>query len=984
MARTRKTNEVRTEAYRHSGDKRKNIPPAKIASEGEIPAVKKVRYHYSPHLSPELRFDQTGNADKVLAVKEKIGQYLTEKEKELLDQALASQQPWLEWAGKREQHDRGWFDVDPVALHIHERVSAQAIVRAAMREDLQRDLFADPELEYQKAVQFYKHDIDWANRLILGDSLQVMSSLACRENLAGKVQMIYLDPPYGIRFASNFQVILESRDVKDKETDFTREAEMVKAYRDTWTLGTHSYLTYLRDRFLLCRELLAESGSIFVQISDVNCHNVRVLLDEIFGAANFVSQISYKTASPLGAKGLAGVCDYLLWYAKSKPSMKFRQLFEEKEIGEGTEFAWVEECTGHRRRMTKDEQLKPSTIGADEGVFSRGVLYSSGYTPSCIYDFDFNGRKFSTEKKSWRTHKDGMRQLIACNRLVQIGELPYFVQYHADFPFQPLRNLWSDTRPALDKAYVVQTDPKVIQRCLMMTTDPGDLVFDPTCGSGTTAYIAESWGRRWITCDTSRIALSIARERLLTARYEYFALKDELKGVTGGLRYKSIPHVFLKDIANNSNIVPIIDKHEPFLLQALDICNKALGHVSESSRTKLKQKLQAKQASKGKRSTSDADERRWNLPERFDQWTVPFDTDEDWPKALQDAVTAYRKVWRAKMDAVNACIKANADQEEFVDQPEVVKGILRVSGPFTVEGVRPEELSMSDDGSLFDPTQNDWEQNGPAVEPRNITAYLSRMMDLIRKDGVTFPNNRHQMFSRVESLFEERSGTELHAEAIWEGTSEKEANNVAIAFGPQYGPVTASQVEELIRSSRRYDELVIAGFSFDAASTEIIQDAQHPKLKIHMAHIRPDVSPGMDGLLKDTPNSQLFTVFGQPEIKVKTLKDGSVQVQLLGVDIYDPLKGEVKSSGADKVAAWFLDGDYDGRCFCITQAFFPNQDAWEKIAKALGSSADVEAFASFKGTESITFKPGKHRRIAVKVIDPRGNEVVAIEKLGDA
>lgn len=399
----------------------------------------------------------------------------------------------------------------------------------------------------------------------------------------------------------------------------------------------------------------------------------------------------------------------------------------------------------------------------------------------------------------------------------------------------------------------------------------------------------------------------------------------------------------------------------------------------------LKAKLQEKQTREGKRSITDADRRRWELPEKkFEHWTVPFDTDPDWPKALQTAVAEYRKAWRAKMDEVNACISANAEQEELVDRPEVSKGVLRVSGPFTVEGVMPEELSLGEKG-LYDPTPNEFEDDagGPVEQMKNIHAYLTRMVQCLRSDGVTFMNNQRKKFARIEPLFESGTGSIIHAEGVWEEQDGAGPNTIAVGFGPQYGPVTAQQVEELVRASKRYDELVIAGFSFDAAATNAIQEAAHPKLRIHQAYIRPDINPAMDGLLKDTPNSQLFTVFGQPDVEVKKNKDADFVCTLKGVDIYDPLTSAIRSTGAEKVAAWFLDTDYDGRCFCVTQAFFPDQDAWEKIAKALGSSADTEAFDAFKGTTSLPFPKGKHNRIAVKVIDPRGNEVMSIQTLKD-
>lgn len=987
MARKNTSSRVETSDYRHTGDKRKNIPPAKIAAEGEVPQFKKVKYHYSPHLSPELLFDSTGKADRVMEAKKKADQYLTEPERQILDQALTNQQPWLEWAAKKEQHDRGSFEVDPVALHIHERVSAQAIVRAAMREDAQRELFADPQLPYQKEVQFYRHDIDWANRLILGDSLQVMSSLSRRENLTGKVQMIYMDPPYGIKFGSNFQPAVGNRDVSDREDDISREPETVKAYRDTWNLGVHSYLSYLRDRFIVARELLSPTGGIFVQISDENLHRARTLLDEVFGAHNFVSAISYLTTSGHDSNFLANVTDFILFYARDLSRLNFHTLYGEKVLGseKADKYRNADATDGSPRILSEDGN------NAELRIWTLGDLTSKGWSERGSQPIDFRNIRFDCPSNShWKTNAEGIARLSSAERLTPTGKRLMFKRFLNDFAVYPINNQWTDTSSGFSlkdpKVYAVQTRPLIITRCLLMVTKPGDIVLDPTCGSGTTAYVAEQWGRRWITIDTSRVALAITRQRLLTAKYDYYLLRAQENGVSGNFVYKSVPHITLKSIAKNQNLDPIFAKHELILNMALADCNKSLLQISDLVRDKCRRKHMEKQASEGKRAVTNADRRRWELPkkgEKWEHWEVPFDTDSDWPKPLQETVTTYRKAWRAKMDEVNACIAQNAEQEELVDQPEVVKGIVRVSGPFTVEGVRPEELSLSEDG-LFDATPNEWEGEGPSDvrdDVQNLRAYLSRMVDLIRKDGVTFIGNKNRKFARVDPLFEEKTGTFIHAASVWEGADLSEPNTIAIAFGPQYGPITAQQVEDIIRGSKRYDELIIAGFSFDAEASVAIQESSHPKLKIHMAHIRPDVSPGMDGLLKDTPNSQLFTVFGQPEVKVKKHGKEEYQVELLGVDVFDPLKGEVMSTGAEKVAAWFLDSDYDGRCFCVTQAFFPDQAAWDKIAKALGAQADEEAFASFAGTASLPFKPGKYKRIAVKVIDPRGNEVMAFKKL---
>ena len=985
--------------YRH-GAKRTNIPSAKIAGEGEIPKFKRVKYAYSPHLDPVLRFDPTGNSEKVKELVEKVArkEHLTAEEIEVL-RGIAQHwsQPWLEWANKQEEHDRRHFTVDPVALHIHERISAQAIIRSAMREDAERSLFADPEQAYTEAVQFYKHDVDWANRMILGDSLQVMSSLAHRENLAGKVQMIYIDPPYGIKYASNFQPEVGNRVVKDGDEDLSREPEMVKAYRDTWHLGTSSYLTYLRNRLMTARALLAPSGSLFVQISAENLHRATMLLDELMGCHNRISTIAYRTSSPLGAKGLPTVCDYLLWYAADRKQMKYRQLFVSKELGVDTEYVWLDAFSGERRRLMAEEKVEAATLGSGS-IFARGALFSSGFTPTCIYEFELGGRSYSTKAKSWRTNREGMSRLVRSARLLRIGELPYFVQYHDDFSVQPFNNLWTDTRAALSKAYVVETSFTVIQRCLLMTTDPGDLVLDPTCGSGTTAFVAEEWGRRWITIDTSRVALSIARQRILTSKFEHYRTKAGPQGSLGaenpgsGFKYKTVPHITLGAIAQNQNLDPIFAKHEPILAAKLEAANKALLTTTAALRETLKQKIAAKIKTDGKKSITDADRRRWMLPpENRDpkekltvdvtfkgwyDWEVPFDTDPDWPKDLQEAVTNYRKAWRSKMDEVNACINANAEQEDLVDQPEVVKKVVRVSGPFTVEGVIPEELSITENG-IADLTPNEFEDETEVLEQQNVQAYLKGMVGAIKKDGVLFPNNKKRTFSRVDPLIAEGTTNSLHAEAAWEGEDDA---TVGIAFGPQYGPVTAMQVEDLIRSARRYAHLVIAGFSFAPEASLIIQESKHPKLQIHMAHIRPDMNPGMNGLLKETPNSQLFTVFGLPAIEVHH-KGDEFSVELKGVDIYDPVANVVRSTKAEKVAGWFLDSDFDGRCFCVCQAFFPDRDAWEKIAKALGASADADAFEAFRGTLSLPFEKGKHSQVAVKVIDPRGNEVMTVRKL---
>ncbi|HSB04809.1 MAG TPA: DNA methyltransferase [Thermodesulfobacteriota bacterium] len=565
-----------------------------------------------------------------------------------------------------------------------------------------------------------------------------------------------------------------------------------------------------------------------------------------------------------------------------------------------------------------------------------------------------------------------------------------------------------------EKAYVVQTNEKIVERCMLMTTYPGDLVLDPTCGSGTTAFVAEEWGRRWITVDVSRVAIAIARQRLLTAKFDYYKLRptsaedvhrnpngswltDPGGKIQGTCTFdcKAVPHITLKSIAQNQALDPIFEKWEPNLAGKLTILNNSLGKtVSKDLRKKLLLKLQEKIQSEGKKSITDADERRWKLPEKeWKEWEVPFDTDPDWPEELKNAVTEYRQSWRQKMDKVNACISARADQEELVDQPFVDRSMVRVSGPFTVEGVIPAEESIDDEEPLESPiggAPEELETFGEAsiqTESQNAEAYLDRMIRLLRGDGVRFPDNKVMKFNTLEALAD---GSILHAKGTWRnGDGERQ---VAVMFGPQYGPLTAHMVEDGIRTAARrgYDDLVFAAFSFTGEAQVTIQEVKDPDIKLHMAQIRPDVNMG--DLLKTTVSSQLFTVSGSPRTRIEEWKDGSASarapsdkqfvVRMEGVDIYDPVTNSVRSSGAEKVAAWFLDSDYDGRCFCVCQAFFPDQSVWDRLGRALGSTLDPDAFARLSGTVSMPFPIGPHKRIAVKVIDPRGSEVMRVHNIG--
>ena len=1033
--------------------KRKNIPPAGLEAHGVVREKPKVRHEFNPHLPPALRFSpDAAAADRLPELLAAARQRpLSAEEADLLAEALRRHEPWLEWSSKRE---RPWFEVDPVALHMHERVSTQAVLRVLARQDVQRDLFADPQLDYARAVQFYRHDVDWANRMILGDSLQVMASLARRENLAGRVQMIYLDPPYGIRFASNFQPRLGQRDVKDRRQDLTREPEMVKAYRDTWTLGIHSYLAYLRDRLAMARELLADTGSIFVQISDENLHRARCVLDEVFGVENLAGAITFAKTSGQASNLLASVSDYILWYAKDIRRIKYRQIYFEKKPGEegGTQYDWVAFDTGERRRVVNIDDNTAIREGKNGDLFHIAPTTSQGAT-SAPTMFIFEGSSFDCgANQHWKTtNPEGLTRLSKGDRLLSIGKGIRYVRKLKDFPVTPMNNNWTDTGTSgfsEGKVYVVQTNPKVIERCLLMTTDPGDLVLDPTCGSGTTAYVAEQWGWRWITIDTSRVALTLAKHRLLTAKYDYYRLRepnaddvarnpdgtwiaepDDAGRTTGRRRTfdcRTVPHVTLRSIARNTSLDPIFARHEPILAGALAALNREAAAVSEETKRRLAEKLVARHRAEGANAVTDADARRWLLPDtppdaiaaaparrplkavtarqaakyreriprrEWRAWEAPFDADPDWPASLRDALAAYRAAWRAKMDEVNACIAANADVEELVDQPEVVRGTVRVAGPFTMEGViAVEEGPDSPIGGAPDQLDG-FAPDAAAADAAvvNAEAHLDKIVRLLKASGVDFPGNRNLKFERLEAA----TGPALvHAEGEWKNGGRGEGGrSVAVSVGPEAGNVTVMQVEEAVRYANRrgYDDLVFAGFGFDAAAQDAVESAAHPKLRLHMALINPDAA--MADLLKTRPGSQIFNVFSAPRVSGPTRQDdGHYVVEVEGMDVYDPAANEILPTDKERIAAWFVDTDYDGRTFCICQAFFPDKGQWKKLAKALGGAGLVDegAFDALSGLRSVPFPrpsrlgPGERWRVAVKVIDPRGNEGLRVLTEGGA
>jgi len=899
MAKSKK--EAQVTDYRYD-ETRKNNPPAGLAEyEMKVKEPEVKHYAYDPHLSPQL----------VWAAKPGLNTIDVE--------------------------DKSGVEVETVSLHVHERVSTQAIINAVKREEKQIDLFADPKLPFHESVKFYQHDVDWTNRLLLGDSLLVANSLIEREMMAGKVQMIYMDPPYGVKYSSNFQARIDRRDVKEKDEHLTREPEMIKAYRDTWKLGIHSYLTYMRDRLRVCRELLSDSGSIFVQIGDENVHLVRCLLDEVFGNENFVSLVSYRTSVGLGAKLLDSVSNYMLWYAKQKEIIKYRPLFNKVQLGEegATRYRYLENLYGDIELLDSNE-IRPGW----RTFFKQGLTSRSG-SKTTMFAVEFNGKKYHPSAGGWRTSPIGMEKLKNANRIAVEGSRLTFKKYFDDFGAVAVTNFWNDVSGGISsrtdpKVYVVQTATKVIERCLLMTTEPGDLVFDPTCGSGTTAYVAEQWGRRWITCDTSRVALAIARQRLLTATFPYYIIEDDAGGQNPGYGFKdkTVPHITLKTIAQSTRIDPVAEHYNPLIQKALDAFNAAAGT-------------------------------------HFQEWEVPFDPDALWSEEVTRHFEEFRRLKREKQQKIDAIIAEDAPQETLYDQPEINRKITRVSGPFTVEAIPPPVAEIGEAESPIEAAPEELKtfETGSKLSEGN---HIPNLIELLRKDGVTFPDNRRMAFEVLKA----RTGGVLHAEG------EAEGRRVAVSFGPLHGPVPIMQVQDGLReaNSGGYDDVIFCGFAFDPEAHATILANPHPRVKAHASHIRPDIlltdSEG-ESLLKTTASSQLFTVFGEPDIELQE-QAGEYSIHLLGVDVYDPIDGVVHSENADRVAAWFVDSDYDGQTFCIVQAFFPDKSAWKKIERALKGTLDEERFDLLTGQVSLPFKSGKHKKIAVKVIDLRGNEVMKV------
>jgi len=823
--------------------------------------------------------------------------------------------PQLVWKGKDEQ-DRADLAVPIVPVYIQEKIHPQAIIDALPRIERsggdQLNLFADfngGPADFAQKVDFYHHEQNWSNRMTLGDSLLVMTSLAEKEGLKGKVQTIYLDPPYGIKFGSNWQVSTRKRDVKDgKAEDATRQPEQVRAFRDTWKLGIHSYLAYLRDRLVVARELLTETGSVFVQIGDENVHLVRCVMDEVFGSENFVALVSFRKTSAVSSpmarvNVLGGVCDLLVWYAKSLGAVKYRQLYLDKTVETDVAgvYQWLQFPDGTRRRMTPAER-ESGHVPEDATVFRVDNVTSAGWSKKLSAPCPLDGVEFEAgENRHWATHPDGMARLAKCRRLVPAGRSLGYVRYIDDFPVYPLVNNWTDTGTGSftdDKVYVVQTAAKVVERCVLMTTDPGDLVLDPTCGSGTTAYVAEQWGRRWITIDTSRVALALARTRMMAAKYPYYLLADSPEGIrketelTGktppdyttdgdikkGFVYKRVPHVTLKSIANNPDIKEGMAREQ-----------------------------------------------------------------------------------------IDAAIARHAESETLYDQPYEDSKRVRVCGPFSVESLSPHRvLSTADE---------DMDGTVTEQEARKQQDFTTIILDNLRKAGVQNTRKSERLtFDRLDAY----PGRWLNAAGEFTEVGGK-TRRVAVSIGPEHGTVGPQQVKEAAKEAVQgvgYDTLVVCGFAFDPHVAEEVK--RYGALTVLPAKMNPDLAMG-DELLKTTGAGNLFMVFGEPDVDITTQKDGQLVVKINGVDVYDPTTGQVRSASTDDIACWFIDTDYNGESFFVRHAYFTGaEEPYDKLKRALRAEIDEAAWSALYSTTSRPFPKPDSGKIAIKVINHYGDEVLKV------
>ena len=873
--RTRPQAKLPIESYDHRDKERLNNPPVGLVTPQTDRDAGSRTYAYDPHLDPQLQ-----------------------------------------WAGKAEHTS---FEVPTVSLHVHERIDPRTIIEAVRKRNgdgasSQGSLWELPEENppVRNAIEFYKHRQNWSNRLISGDSLLVMNSLLEKEGMAGKVQMIYIDPPYGIRYGSNFQPFVNRRDVRDRrDDDLTHEPETIKAFRDTWELGIHSYLSYLRDRLLLTREMLSESGSVFVQISDENVHLVRGLMDEVFGVENFCRILIFSKTSGQTDKLIANTTDFLLWYAKDKTRVKFRAPYAEKKGGSSGSgnYRYIEFEDGSRRTMTRHELSNPDVVPTGARIYRLSGTSSQTRGNSRPEPFEFEGNVYRPEStRSWSTTQVGLTRLAQANRLVGVGNTLTYVRYLDDFAVQPITDYWQDTGISGfgdKKLYVVQTLARVIQRCILMTTDPGDLVFDPTGGSGTTAYVAEQWGRRWITCDTSRVAVTLAQQRLMTASFDYYELAQPGEGVGSGLKYKTVPHITLRSIANNPDIREGMTQKE-----------------------------------------------------------------------------------------IDVAIARHAPQETLYDQPLVDRGKRRVTGPFSVEAV-PSPVVMPIDEAAFSEAEDARSEPDDSVSRSGETLRQSEWRDELLKTGIRGKAGQFIHFSRLEPIpgcrhlhaDGETLPNDRGAESVRDPGAARTSQRVVVSFGPDHAPLEQRQVSQALEEAHSLvpmpKVIVFAAFQFDPEAAKDIDETRWPGVSLLKAQMNADLLT--EDLKRKRASNESFWLIGQPDVLLRRLGQGhnvgKWQVCVRGFDYYNTKSGQVESGGEDRIAAWMLDTDYDGRSLYPRQVFFPMsgaRDGWNRLARNLKAEIDDELIEAYRGTVSLPFEMGERARVAVKIVDDRGIESLRV------
>jgi len=968
-------------SYRHD-EKRKNNPHVGMVDTASDGVEEKTTWSYDPHLDPELQFDSSAIRAQVEAlIDDALASGDQEQMKSALEELKRLQSPYLQWTGKAEGTS---FDVDTVSLHVHERIDPATILGEVQKRmkagkkssgAFQPDMFHAPfeNLPLRDAIDFYKHERDWANRLIAGDSLLVMNSMLQKEGMAGQVQMIYIDPPYGIKYGSNFQPFTNKRDVKDRrDEDLTQEPEMIKAFRDTWELGIHSYLNYLRDRLLLAQELLDEKGSVFVQISSENLHHVRELMDEVFGVKNFVSQISFQKTGGIEARLLSSTTDYIVWYAKDKTASKFNRLYQYRSAGDTSldRYDLLLTGSGASRRLTRKEKL--NGVSGNDRRYQLAPLYSDGAS-NTPQQFLFDGIVYQPRSDAhWKTATQGLERIARASRVERMGSVVRYRRFSDDFPVIPITDRWESMQIGIQRSYVVQTATSVIERCLLMTTDPGDLVLDPTCGSGTTAYAAEKWGRRWVTCDTSRVAVTLAKQRLMTASYDYFELKYPQEGLNGGFIYKTVPHITLKSIANNPEIDEIYEQSHPAIEEALGWLNSELQKHSAPAFTV------AEGGRKGDKVDFTAPDRKTaTLPSGDEvpvnallEWEVPFEWPEDWPGEAIHAFEDFHKQRIRMQQRMDESIANHAGQEVLYDQPQVSKDKLRITGPFTVEAVPFATVLGLDEAEQ--PTEAD-----VAVARSGATSRHAQWREELLKTGIRGKGGQHLKLMDLETL---PGAKYLHAVGTVADTGER----VAVSFGPEYAALEQRQVE--IAKNEAGDLfplpklLVFCAFTFDPEAAKDIDSIKG----IQALRVQMNTDLLTEDLKKNSRSNESFWLMGQPDVEIHELKDGKLQVEVHGFDYFDTKTGELKSGGKRDIAVWELDTDYDDRSLYPRQVFFPmagNKDGWYKLKKNIRAELNEELLGKYHGTQSLPFEPGENRCIAVKIVDNRGIESLKVVRL---